>query len=87
LVPFAREAGTLARFPSVKARKLLRILQREPLNYRVTRQAGSHRRLVAPNHPPITWGFHDRRTLSPGEVRDILVKDVGLDEETALHLL
>jgi hypothetical protein len=29
-------------FPAIKARKLLAILQRAPLNYRIERQSGSH---------------------------------------------
>jgi hypothetical protein len=35
-------------FPSLKARRLLAILMREPLNYRVVRRTGSHRTLRAP---------------------------------------
>jgi predicted RNA binding protein YcfA (HicA-like mRNA interferase family) len=74
-------------FPSLKARQLLAVLTREPLDYRVVRQSGSHRRLKAPGRPAITFAFHDRRTLRPREVRDVLVSQVGLAEHEALHLL
>jgi predicted RNA binding protein YcfA (HicA-like mRNA interferase family) len=78
---------TVADFPSLKARRLLGILTSNPLNYRVTRQVGSHRRLRADGRPPLTWAYHDRRTLAPGEVRRVLVHHVGLDEDDALRLL
>jgi predicted RNA binding protein YcfA (HicA-like mRNA interferase family) len=74
-------------FPSLKARRLLAILIANPLNYRVTRQTGSHRRLRAEGRPSLTWAYHDRRTLAPGEVRRVLVHHVGLAEEDALRLL
>jgi predicted RNA binding protein YcfA (HicA-like mRNA interferase family) len=34
-------------FPSMRASRLLALLVREPLAYRVVRQRGSHRRLVS----------------------------------------
>jgi predicted RNA binding protein YcfA (HicA-like mRNA interferase family) len=74
-------------FPSMKARRLLAILMREPLNYRVVRQSGSHRWLTAPGRPSFTFAFHDRRGLLPREVRKVLVKDVGLAEADARDLL
>ena len=74
-------------FPSMKARDLLAIITRAPLDYRVVRQKGSHRRLLSDSYPPLTFAFHDRRTLAPGLVRKILVRDVGLGEEEALKLL
>ena len=77
----------MARFPSVKAKRLLRVLTSDPLNYRVTRQSGSHRRLQADGRPTLTWAFHDRRTLAPGEVRRVLVDHVGLAEDEAQRLL
>jgi predicted RNA binding protein YcfA (HicA-like mRNA interferase family) len=71
----------------MKAKRLLRILMSGPLNYRVVRQAGSHRRLHADGHPPLTWAFHDGRTLAPSEVRRVLIDHVGLAEDEALRLL
>ena len=49
-------------FPSLKAKQLLAVLQREPLNYRVARQSGSHRRLEAPGRPSFSFAFHDSAT-------------------------
>lgn len=69
-------------FPSLKAQAMLRILF--GLGYEVTRQKGSHRRLEADGMTPLTFAFHDGVSLSPGEVRDILVKQVGLLEDEAL---
>jgi predicted RNA binding protein YcfA (HicA-like mRNA interferase family) len=77
----------MAPFPSMKARRLLRILMAEPLNYRITRAAGSHRRLHAAGRPPLTWSFHETRTLAPGEVRRVLVNQVGLAECEARKLI
>jgi predicted RNA binding protein YcfA (HicA-like mRNA interferase family) len=74
-------------FPSMKAKRLLAVLMREPLNYRVARQSGSHRRLKAPDRPSFTFAWHDRQELSPGEVRNVLVHTVGLAEPEALDLL
>lgn len=59
----------MQRFPSLKARALLAVLCREPLNYRVVRQVGSHRRLEAPNRPALMLAFHERTTIAPGLVR------------------
>ena len=77
----------MARFPSLKARQLFRVLTSKPLGYRVVRQSGSHRRLEAIGRPPITFSFHDRQTIRPATVKRILYDQVGLDEEEALRLL
>jgi predicted RNA binding protein YcfA (HicA-like mRNA interferase family) len=67
----------MARFPSLKARQLLRVLTSKPLGYRVVRQSGSHRGLEAPGRPPITFSFHDRQTIRPATVRRILCDQLG----------
>jgi predicted RNA binding protein YcfA (HicA-like mRNA interferase family) len=74
-------------FPSMKAKRLLAVLMREPLCYRIVRQRGSHRTLHAPGRPLVVFGFHDKRTLMPREVRKVLTRDVGLDRQTALDVL
>ena len=61
----------MGQFPSMKAKRLLATLERKPLGYRVARQAGSHRRLEAPDRPPLTFAFHDNATISAGLVRKI----------------
>jgi len=65
---------------------MLRLLHRE-LGYRVARQKGSHRKLVVEGRPELTFAFHDRRSLTPVEVRDILVKQAGLSIEEALKVV
>jgi predicted RNA binding protein YcfA (HicA-like mRNA interferase family) len=75
-------------FPSLKAPKLLAILEKEPLAYEVSRQQGSHRRMKSRNgYPSLTFSWHDRATIPPGLVRKTLVKDVGLSEKEALKLI
>jgi predicted RNA binding protein YcfA (HicA-like mRNA interferase family) len=74
-------------FPAMKARVLLRILERGPLSYRVVRQTGSHRRMRSPCHPPLTYAFHASDTVPGGVVRKILVRDIGLSEAEARELL
>jgi predicted RNA binding protein YcfA (HicA-like mRNA interferase family) len=74
-------------FPSMKAKRLLWVLMREPLNYRIVRQRGSHRTLKAPGRPTVRFGFHDRRELAPVEVRGVLVGQIQLEETEALDLL
>lgn len=77
----------MSQFPTMKAKRLLAVLEREPLNYRVSRQSGSHRRMEAPGRPPLTFAFHDRATVPSGLVRKVLVRDVGLAEDEARKLL
>ncbi|HEX3392668.1 MAG TPA: type II toxin-antitoxin system HicA family toxin [Solirubrobacteraceae bacterium] len=77
----------MAQFPSLKAKKLMRVLQAQPLGYEIVRQKGSHRKLAAPNHPTITFSFHDNQTIRPSTVKDILCNQLGLVEQDALALL
>ena len=77
----------MGQFPTMKAKRLLAALEREPLNYRVSRQSGSHRRMEAPGRPPLTFAFHDSATIPSGLVRKVLVRDVGLAEDEARKLL
>jgi predicted RNA binding protein YcfA (HicA-like mRNA interferase family) len=77
----------VAQFPSLKAKQLLRVLQAEPLGYRIVRQKGSHRKLQAANNPTVVFAFHDGQTIRPSTVRDILCNQVGLPEQDALALL
>ena len=76
------------RFPSMKARELRRVLGRRPLNYEADRTAGSHETLTSDaGYPQLTFAFHDGDTISPGLVRKILVKDVGLSVDEARRLV
>jgi predicted RNA binding protein YcfA (HicA-like mRNA interferase family) len=75
-------------FPSLRATRVVALLRRQPLAYRITDQTGSHRKLSSENgYPDIAFSFHDGRTLSPGEVRDIFMEDVHLTEDQALEIL
>lgn len=81
--------GVVAVYGSLKARQLRRVLERRPLSYRVDNDTpGSHTVLISENgYPRLVWAFHDGQTLSPGLVRNILEKQVGLSEEEATALL
>lgn len=74
-------------FPSMRWQRLYRILSRAPLNYRVERQSGSHRKLVAEGRPDLRMAFHDQEEIPGGLVREILVKQVGLTVDEAKSLL
>ena len=65
---------------------MLAVLQGK-LGYEIERQSGSHRRLVAEGRPTLTFAFRDSVSLSLGEVRDILVKQVGLSRDEALRVV
>jgi predicted RNA binding protein YcfA (HicA-like mRNA interferase family) len=77
----------MGRFPSLKAKRLLTILMAKPLEYRIVRQSGSHRRMESEGRPSLTFAFHDGATIPGGMVRKILVQQVGLDEREARDLL
>ena len=77
----------MSQFPTMKAKRLLAVLERKPLGYRVVRQSGAHRRMEAPRRLPLTFAFHDTATILSGLVRKILTRDAGLAEDEALKLL
>jgi len=77
----------MAKFPSMKAKKLFAILTRSPLNYTVVHSVGSHRKLSSNGYPDITFAFHDNETIGGSVVKKILCKDVGLSEQEALNLI
>ena len=74
-------------YPSLRWPELWRVLSREPLNYTVERQSGSHKTLVSPKYPTLHLAFHDNAEIPPGLVRRILTRDVGLADEDARGLL
>jgi predicted RNA binding protein YcfA (HicA-like mRNA interferase family) len=86
-LPPGLACGRMNPFPSMKSKRLLAVLERQPLGYVVVRRSGSHRRMESPHRPPLTFAFHDGATIPAGLVRKILIKDVGLDEEEARKLL
>ncbi|TFV72487.1 type II toxin-antitoxin system HicA family toxin [Blastococcus sp. CT_GayMR20] len=72
-------------FPACRGRELLAAVKR--LGYTVTRQSGSHRTMEAPGRPRLLFSFHDNAEVPPGLVRKVLVRDIGLDVDTALDIL
>lgn len=68
-------------FPSLRARRLRTLLQRE-LGYEVVRQKGSHRQMRAPGLQPITFAFSDGDAIGAVMVRRILLS-TGISEEKA----
>ncbi len=68
----------------MEGRELFVILGRAPLSYRVQRQKGSHRTLVADGRPRLLFAFHDGDEVPVGLVRKVLMKDVGLSEDEML---
>jgi predicted RNA binding protein YcfA (HicA-like mRNA interferase family) len=75
-------------FPSLGAKKLMRILKKKPLKYRVVSQVGSHRKLQSMNgYPDIDFVYHDKDEVPPGLVRRMLCHRVGLTEEEAKDLI
>jgi len=67
--------------------QLRRILESEPLSYRIIRQTGSHRTMEAVGRPILHLSFHDHQEIPGGLVRKILVRDVGLSDAEARALL
>jgi predicted RNA binding protein YcfA (HicA-like mRNA interferase family) len=85
--PWVYHLPSVGTFGAVKWRRLRRILEGEPLGYRVTRPTGSHRTMEARGRPTLHLSFHDNQELPGGLVRKILLGDVGLTEAEALKLL
>ncbi len=71
-------------FSSMKASRVKRMLIRQ-LGYRVVPASGSgsHEWLESTTHGRVRWAYHPGRELSPIEVRNLLVKQVGLSLERA----
>ena len=72
-------------YPSLKAKRLLRLL--ESLGYVIVSTNGSHRKLRCEEHPPLTFAFHDKIEVPSRIVKKILTKDVGLTDEEARSIL
>ena len=77
----------MANFPTIKARELLRILQRKPLSCSIIRTRGSHRTLRRPSGRTVHYAHHETKELSGHQVRNVLIDDLGLTEKEALEVL
>jgi predicted RNA binding protein YcfA (HicA-like mRNA interferase family) len=53
----------MSQWPSTKARRVLKALQR--IGWTVKRQRGSHRILSRPGWPDYVFAFHDREEIGP----------------------
>ncbi len=74
------------RWPSMRAARLAALL--EKLCGQPVRQKGSHRQFARPDGVgTFTFVFHDRETIPGGQVRRILVVDVGLSIERAREVI
>ena len=76
----------------MKSRKFLAILFREPLNYYIVSQRGSHRKLKSKSYPTIQYCsiqycFHNSREVSGIEIKKILITVIGLTLEQGLELI
>lgn len=69
----------------MRPKKMLKALYK--LGYVEVRRKGSHRWLSADGRPDLLFAFHDGDDISPGLVRDILVKQVGLTLNEAREAL
>jgi len=72
----------------MKARRFKQLLC-TALGYAEDRSSpsGSHVKLVAEGRPDIRWAFHDKRELSPIEIKRILVRNVGLTLDEAREVI
>ena len=68
----------MGQFPTMKAKRLLAVLQREPLNYRVSRQSGSYRRMEAPGRPPLTFASMTGQPCPPASSARFSSNSVGI---------
>ena len=78
----------MRKFPSIKIRRMLRILKSNPLNYIASRNSkGSHLMLVSQGRQPILFHYHPRVEISGRIVKEMLVEKAGLTEEQAWTLI
>jgi predicted RNA binding protein YcfA (HicA-like mRNA interferase family) len=68
----------MSRWPSAKARDVLRALER--IGWRVKRQSGSHKTLAREGYSDVVFAFHDRDELGP-KMLARLSKHTGLTPE------
>jgi predicted RNA binding protein YcfA (HicA-like mRNA interferase family) len=78
-------AVTIDGIPSLKAKKLLKLLT--GMGYVIVRQNGSHRQLRCDGRGPVVFSFHDGSEVPPHLVRSTLVKQAGLTIEEAREVI
>ena len=68
----------MSRWPSAKARDVLRALER--IGWKVKRQSGSHKTLAREGYADVVFAFHDRDEIGP-KMLARLSKHTGLTPE------
>jgi predicted RNA binding protein YcfA (HicA-like mRNA interferase family) len=68
----------MSRWPSAKARDVLRALER--IGWKVKRQSGSHKTLARDGYADFVFAFHDRDEIGP-KMLARLSKHTGLTPE------
>ena len=68
----------MSRWPSAKARDVLRALER--IGWKVNRQSGSHKTLAREGYADVVFAFHDRDEIGP-KMLARLSKHTGLAPE------
>jgi predicted RNA binding protein YcfA (HicA-like mRNA interferase family) len=68
----------MSRWPSAKARDVLRALER--IGWKVKRQSGSHNTLAREGYADVVFAFHDRDEIGP-KMLARLAKHTGLAPE------
>ena len=68
----------MSRWPSAKARDVLRALER--IGWKVKRQSGSHKTLARDGYADVVFAFHDRDEIGP-KMLARLSKHTGLTPE------
>jgi len=68
----------MSRWPSAKARDVLRALER--IGWKVKRQSGSHKTLAREGYADVVFAFHDRDEIGP-KMLARLAKHTGLAPE------
>ena len=74
-----------ARYPALKARRVLQLLGR--VGYTQQRRRGSHRILTAPGREQIVFAFHDNQDVPPRVLRLMLTREAGLTDPEIAELL
>ncbi|OGE25304.1 hypothetical protein A3H85_02485 [Candidatus Daviesbacteria bacterium RIFCSPLOWO2_02_FULL_40_8] len=72
----------MAKLPQIKPTALLRFFQKQ--GFIITRQVGSHARLVHPNGNKLTIAVHNK-PIAPGTLQSIL-RQANMDREKFLRL-
>jgi predicted RNA binding protein YcfA (HicA-like mRNA interferase family) len=68
----------MAKWPSCKARQVLRALRR--IGWVEKRQVGSHRTLAKPGWHDVTFAFHDNDEIGPTAMKWV-AEDTGLTQD------